>query len=305
MKRHTLVTVLVCLAVVLAGCSGWGTDGPTDDDTEPDEADDLEEASSDAEETESGGTDDTDEGNEGNESDESDEEDPEGEEANDTENDTADDSDDVPDESEVDDEQDDSNDGNDESNENNGDDATDEDGTALTVETADVVTGSPVSADVISLEQGGETIDEASGESATFDGLNDGEYELELQDSFGDWAYSDTITIDGEDATYVAEIDQGHTYWPRVVATVVDEDGDPIEGEAVTFNDNAQETDDDGTASHEIESSYTDEQEIVVEYDGQSETFAFDWESWDGGHESITFEAGSGESGEGVALALA
>lgn len=41
-RRYTTV-VLVCFAIVLAGCTGWGTDGPVDEeDPEPDEADALE-----------------------------------------------------------------------------------------------------------------------------------------------------------------------------------------------------------------------------------------------------------------------
>ncbi|WP_162993831.1 hypothetical protein [Halalkalicoccus subterraneus] len=298
MRRHTLLTVLVCLTVLLAGCSGWGTDGPTDDEDDSNDADDLEEASADAENETDGDTNDTADPAENDTN----------ENGTQTGSDTGDGSGDEPNESEDDGDTEEDTDATgsetDESNETDENESNDGGGTTLTVQTADVVTGDPVNADVIVLKYGGETIAETSGESATFDGLDDGEYELEVHQAQDDWWYSATLTIDGEDTTHVAEIDQDHIYWPGVEATVVDGDGDPVEGETVTFNGNAKQTDAEGTASHEIESSYTDEREIVVEYDGRSETFVFDWNSWDGEQESVTFET-DGAGDEEAALALA
>lgn len=298
MRRHTLLTVLVCLTVLLAGCSGWGTDGPTDDEGDSNDTDELEEASADAENDTVVDTNDTADPAENDT----------GENDTQTGSDTGDGSGDESNESGDDGEAVEDTDANgSETNESNGtveNESSDTDGTTLTVQTADVVTGAPVDADVIVLKHDGETIEETSGESATFDGLDDGEYELEVHQAQDDWWYSATLTIDGEDTTHVAEIDQDHTYWAGVEATVVDEDGDPVEGETVTFNGNEKRTDTDGTASHEIESSYTDEQEIVVEYDGQSETFTFDWNSWDGEQESVTFETEDPGTGE-AALVLA
>lgn len=46
--RRSLAVALVCLTIILAGCTGWGTDGPVDeDDPEPDEAGALEDAQDD------------------------------------------------------------------------------------------------------------------------------------------------------------------------------------------------------------------------------------------------------------------
>lgn len=66
LERKTALTLVACLAVLLAGCSGWGTDGPAkSDDPDPAEAGALEDADADAEddgdETDTGGVDETDE----------------------------------------------------------------------------------------------------------------------------------------------------------------------------------------------------------------------------------------------------
>lgn len=310
-KRHALLTVLVCLTVLLAGCSGWGTDGPADEDAESNGSDELEEADAEADDdgsddvgadgTDDDDTDDADaddgeppesgtEDDSGGESDANGGDDGSADEGDVEESDEADEADEGDGNGTDADEGDTDDSDADEADE--GEDAND-DGSTLTVEATDVVTGEPVDADLITLEQDGETVEEASGESATFAGLEDGEYDLELHDSFGDWAYGDTITIDGEDATHVAEIDQGHTYWPGVEVTIVDGDGEPVEGETVLINGEEFVTGPDGTAEEEIESSYTDEREFVVEYGEQGETVQVDWESWDNGLETVTFETNS------------
>lgn len=324
-KRRAVLTVLLCLTVLLAGCSGWGSDGPSDDGAEPNGTDDLEDANA-----ETG-----DEDNEPNDSaadegaDDGDEAAAENEGAGDEDADPADDSganeDDGSDEdnddagaddgdaeegNEADGAEGDGTDGNesDTDDADEGGDADETDGSTLTVETADVVTDDPVDADVIAIERGGETVGEASGTSATFDGLEDGEYDLVIYDDLGDWTYGDTITIDGEDLTHVAEIDQEHTYWPGVEVTVVDGDGEPVEGETVTINGEEFVTGPDGTTSDEIESSYTDEREFVVEYGEQSETVEVDWESWNGEPETVTFElqnGGESDDAETAALMIA
>ncbi|MFC6906292.1 hypothetical protein [Halalkalicoccus tibetensis] len=326
-KRHAVLTVLVCLTVLLAGCSGWGTDGPVDEEAESNGSDDLEEADAEADDdgTADGSDDvgadgaddaDTDDGElpeSGTDDEDSDVTDdetdaPEGDSDGETGADDGDDASvddgDAEEGDEADEGEGDGTDG-DEADDADGGDADENDGSTLTVETADVVTDEPVDADVISLAQDGETVDEASGESATFEGLADGEYDLELHDSFGDWAYGDTITIDGEDATHVAEIDQGHTYWPGVEVTIVDGDGEPVEGEMVTIDGEEFVTGPDGTVEEEIESSYTDEREFVVEYGEQSETVETDWETWDGEPETVTFETEDGDADGDAALAIA
>lgn len=57
MRRNAFMVVLVCLSVLLAGCAGWGTDGPTDE-TVADDGADLEEAddSTDGQSGDSNGT---------------------------------------------------------------------------------------------------------------------------------------------------------------------------------------------------------------------------------------------------------
>lgn len=87
------------------------------------------------------------------------------------------------------------------------------------------------------------------------------------------------MTIDGADETYVAEIDQMFIYWAAVEAVVEDPAGEPVEDETVAFNGNELSTNADGTVLFEIESSYTDDQEITPEYGNESEMFMFDWES--------------------------
>lgn len=50
---RTLAVLAVVGCVLLAGCSGWGGDGPTDDGSEDNESDDLEEADDEANDTQS------------------------------------------------------------------------------------------------------------------------------------------------------------------------------------------------------------------------------------------------------------
>lgn len=65
--RRVLLTLLVCTTVVLAGCTGWGTDGPTDTDgnQSPDESGELEEEQNNTDNDGNGG----DQGSDGAESD--------------------------------------------------------------------------------------------------------------------------------------------------------------------------------------------------------------------------------------------
>jgi Excalibur calcium-binding domain len=54
--RHSLLTVLVCVSLVLAGCAGWGENGPSDgngNDQSPDESGDLEDEQDNAETSDS------------------------------------------------------------------------------------------------------------------------------------------------------------------------------------------------------------------------------------------------------------
>lgn len=175
----------------------------------------------------------------------------------------------------------------------------------LTVYAEDAVTGEPAGDAYYLLQQDNETIgEEQSGEMATFDGLEDGEYDLSVYDATADWTYQSTITIDGDDVEYTAEVDRMHVYWATVEATVVDETGDPVEGELVTFNGQDAPTDEDGVAIYDREFHYADETEVTVAYEGESETFVFDNETT--ATETVTFETETNDSDDEQAmLALA
>ncbi|WP_122089293.1 hypothetical protein [Halalkalicoccus subterraneus] len=171
----------------------------------------------------------------------------------------------------------------------------------LTVYAEDVVTGEPATDATYRLQQDNETIGEdRSGEMATFEGLEDGEYELLVYQTGGDWGYSETIAIDGDDLEHTVEVDRFHVYWATVEATVVDGSGDPVEGETVTFNGQATPTDENGTALYDRQFHYAEETEVTVEYDDRSETFVFDNETT--ATQSVTFETGTEDEQPSLAV---
>ncbi|MCH7660514.1 MAG: hypothetical protein IH933_07965 [Euryarchaeota archaeon] len=95
MNRRYIAVALVCFAIVLAGCTGWGTDGPAEgDDPEPDEADALEGAQDDTNDADGEDAADSDDAGDTEESDETDDGDGDADVESDEDTDSAGDTDD-------------------------------------------------------------------------------------------------------------------------------------------------------------------------------------------------------------------
>lgn len=170
----------------------------------------------------------------------------------------------------------------------------------LTVHAEDVVTGEPANDAYHLLQQDGETIgEEQHGETATFEGLEDGEYELSVYEASADWAYETTIVIDGDDVEHIAEIDRMYVYWVTIEATLINAAGDPVEGEHVTFNGHEIPTDENGIATYDRQFHYAEDTEVTVEYGDESETFTFDYETAE--TETVTFETETDEGNDAPA----
>lgn len=232
LSRRTLPIILVCLTVLLAGCAGWGTDGPADDDGDPapDEADDLEEADDDA----------TDEGDEQSEAGVA------GDEGEEDADDTTED-----DEASTDDEA-------------SGDDA---DGTESPTSDDGDADSDDASDDDDQSDTDGDSSDES--DDANDDAASNGDEDTEVDD--------DESSNDGEDT-------ETEMYQFLTTIEVVDEDGEPVEGETVTAwsagaSDTSEEYTTDGNGEVVLEGSSSDPSDVIqmiVQVDDEERTVHLD-----------------------------